>query len=417
MSKINTLSQKRFVKKKKYQIDEHAVDSVVLKALLISRGIKVSREVYEKYQNKVRLSTDPLTCNSLSLPDGTVVQLTDLSFHMDYMKSVVNWDMLSQLRFLPQLKTDFLLQLDQDEKPILLYKNIELTPVSFFPYTDFYSQSTASGLPYKGNAVLQGKDWLSFQLLWKCDYALEGEPCQYCFSGGELASLARRKKKLPIYPTPEDVAEICEYSILKEKCANSIQITGGSSFDSRSEINRVVEMLTAIESRVGKKHISGEIVAYITPPKNKGDIDEIINAGVDKVSCSLEIWDEDLASKIMPGKMKFTGRQRHLDCLLYIAEKYGKNKACCNFIIGLEPLASLLEGMEFMASHGIIPIASVWIPFGRPVLGSMKTPTINYFQVVEKELARIYRKYGIIPPGKQGLNVCFCRDVYVKNCC
>lgn len=410
----NTLS---FLEKANYPIDDEVVNSVVLKALLVSRGVKVSKDVYEKYRGLARLSTDPLTCNSFALSDGTIVQLTDLSFHMDYMKSMVSWNMLSQIKYLPQLKTDFSIRLDQDDQPVLFHKKNFLSRITFFPHTAFYSQKTTSGLPFLGNAVLQGKDWLSFQLLWKCDYALAGEPCQYCFSGGELASLAKRKKKLPRYPTPEDVAEICAYAFIQEKCANSIQITGGSSFDNKAEIQKVINILNAIEHRVGKENIPGEIVAYITPPKVKEDIEAIFSAGADKVSCSLEIWDENLANQIMPGKMRFTGRQRHIDCLLYIAQKYGKNKACCNFIIGLEPLESLFEGVEFMASHGIIPVASVWIPFGRPVLGSMKAQDVAYYQAVEKELAEVYRKHGIIPPGSQGLNVCVCRDIYVRNCC
>jgi len=401
--------------KASYQIDGGIVDSVVLKSLLVSRGVKVGKEVYEKYQDSARLSTDPLTCNSFALSDGTIAQLTDLSFHMEHMKSMVRWDMLSQIKYLPQLKTDFSINLDADGQPRLYHKNRLISSVTFFPPTEFYKQKTTSGLPFLGNAVLQGKDWLSFQLLWKCDYALAGEPCQYCFSGGELASLAKRKKKLPLYPTPEDVADICEYAFNKEKIVNSIQITGGSSFNNKAEIKQVIDILNAIEQRIGKQNIRGEIVAYITPPKIKEDIDAIFSAGADRVSCSLEIWDEDLAMQIMPGKIKFTGRSRHLDSLLYIAEKYGRNKACCNFIIGLEPLESLFEGIEFMASHGIVPIASVWIPFGRPVLGEMKARDTTYYQAVEEKLSEVYQKYCIIPPGEQGLNVCFCRDIYIKN--
>lgn len=91
----------------KYKIGQNNVDSVVLKALLVSRGIRVKPEVYEKFEGKARLSKNPLTCNVLLFPDGTVVQLTDLSFHMEYMKSMVNWDMLSQIRYLPQLSSHF----------------------------------------------------------------------------------------------------------------------------------------------------------------------------------------------------------------------------------------------------------------------------------------------------------------------
>ena len=59
--------------------------------------------------------------------------------------------------------------------------------------------------------------------------------------------------------------------------------------------------------------------------------------------CSLEVWDDQLARVITPGKWKFAGRQRFLDCLKYIAKRYGPNRACSSFVVGLEPVESFLE--------------------------------------------------------------------------
>ena len=144
-------------------------------------------------------------------------------------------------------------------------------------------------------------------------------------------------------------------------------------------------------------------------------MDRLFAVGADRLSISLEIWDEELARRIMPGKMEFTGRRRHLEALEYIAATYGKNRACSNFIVGLEPAESMLEGAEYLASRGIVPVASVWIPFGRPVLGSMKTPELGYYREVKVGLAAICEQYGIVPPGGTGLNVCMCRDVYLSK--
>jgi hypothetical protein len=55
------------------------------------------------------------------------------------------------------------------------------------------------------------------------------------------------------------------------------------------------------------------------------------------------------------------------------------------------------------------------MPFGRPVLGSMKAPGLDYFRKVKVEMARIYKENGIIPPGGKGLNVCMCRDIYLQS--
>ncbi len=399
-----------------YPYEDQEINSVELKALLISRGVRVADEVYAKYAGVARLSKNPLECNTIKLPDGTIVQLTDLSFHMEYIRSVINWDTISQLKYLPQLRADFLIKLDQSGSLALYHKKEQVTPLALLEPTGFYEQKTSSGLPFRGNAVLQGTEWLSFPLLWNCDYAWLGEPCQYCFSGGELASLAKRRKPVPDYPSPGDIAEMAEYAILKEKCANSIQITGGSSFNDQAELKTITNILHAIDQRVERKNVRGEILVYTTPPKQPENIDALFEAGADRISCSLEIWDEELANRIMPGKMKYTGRKRHLDCLHYIASHHGKNKACSNFIIGLEPIESVLEGAEYLAANGIVPIASVWIPFGRPVMGSMKTPDLGYYREFTRELTRIYQRYGIVPPGGQGLNVCVCRDVYLQAC-
>jgi hypothetical protein len=398
-----------------FKLNGETVDTIDLKSLLVSRGIRVSGKIYTKFGNVFRISQNPLECNMIILPDNTIVHLTDLAFHMKYIKSAISWDAFKQLKYFSQLKTPFRLDLDESDAPFVYYNKQKVTTITFPKPTNFYEQKTSSGIPFIRNAVLQGTQWLSFQLLWKCDYACAGEPCQYCYSGGELYNLTRRRKKLPQYPKPDDIAEIVEYAVIKEKYVDSIQITGGSTFNVQAECDKIVEILNAINKKVGRENIKGEILVYTTPPQDPRMVDQIYTAGADRIAMSLEIWDEKLARQIMPGKMKYTGRQRHLDALLYASSKYGKNRACSNFIIGLEPLESLLEGAEFLASKGIVPVASIWMPFGRPVLGSMKAPELGYYQKVKQELARIYYQYGIVPPGAKGLNVCMCRDIYLQS--
>jgi len=398
-------------------LEDQVIDSVDLKAMVISRGVKIRKSVYDAYLGRVRLSRNPLECNAAILPDGTVVQLTDLSFHMEYIRAAVSWSAIKQVRYLSQIRTDFTVDLDGDGKPFLFYKGREVVELRFPPATGFYGQTTSGGIPYRGNAVLQGTQWLSFQLLWNCDFAASGQACQYCYSGGEIENLARRKRPMPRYPAPADIAEMVDYAVVKEKCADSIQITGGSMFDSEAETSRIKLILEEIDRKVGRSAIGGEILVYTTPPADPRSLDRIYEAGADRLSMSIEIWDENRARQIMPGKTRHVGRKRNLEALEYAAKRFGKGKACSNFIIGLESLESVLEGADYVASRGIVPIASVWIPFGRPVLGSMKTPDLTYYQRFKSGLSDIYCKYGLAPPGAGGLNVCMCRDVYLRGCC
>lgn len=96
-----------------------------------------------------------------------------------------------------------------------------------------------------------------------------------------------------------------------------------------------------------------------SPPGNPELFDVLFDAGADRISMSLEIWNEKLARKIMLGEMEFRGRQQHMDALKYVALKHGKGKACSNFIIGLESVYIILEGVDFLASSEIVPIVSI----------------------------------------------------------
>jgi len=195
-----------------YIIDGTKIDSVDLKCLVVSRGIKVDKEIYKKFSQDNRLNISPLTCNCIILSDKTIMQMTDMSFHLKYLTGILSWNNLKLLKYASQLETPFSLKLIED-KPALLYKNDFLDYITFPPYSDFYKRKTSSGLPFIGNAVIQGLDWAAFQCLWVCEYAVSGEPCEFCFSGAEFKNLAVKNKKLPEAVKPPDMAEIAVYAV------------------------------------------------------------------------------------------------------------------------------------------------------------------------------------------------------------
>ena len=392
-----------------YKLEGETVDSVELKCMVISRGLKIDRAVY-RYGQNFRLYPNALTCNCFKLPDQTVVMATDLGFHMSTLSSMFSWDNLKLFKYMNEMKTDFRLSM-VDEQVVLFYKGKEVTPVILMPGTDFYRQKTSSGMPFMGNSVLQGCDWVAFQCLWHCEYACAGKPCQFCFSGGQYEALAKKHKPMPFIPTPDDVAEVINYAI-DHAGVHSVQITGGSTFKAETEEAHITAYMKAIQEKVGRDRLAGELLLYITPPAEPAVIDKYMEMGADRIACSLEVWDDRLAEKITPGKRAFTTKERHLKALTYIADRYGSGRAFSNFIIGLEPFESLMEGAEWMALRGIIPSASVWMPFGKPVLGSMTPPDLDYYRKVKEGFADLYRKYDLHPAGCCGLNVCVERDIY-----
>ena len=61
--------------------------------------------------------------------------------------------------------------------------------------------------------------------------------------------------------------------------------------------------------------------------------------------------------------------------------------------------------------HAVIPSASVWMPFGKPVNGSMKGADLDFFRRVKEMLGELYVKYHLEPAGCCGLNVGVERDI------
>lgn len=120
--------------------------------------------MYKKYSDEYRFHISPLTCNCIILSDGTIVQMTDMQFHLQYLMGALSWSNLKLLKYASELGTPFTIRL-YEEQPALFYKNEYLDTISFAPKTGFYQQKTTRGLPFIGNAVLQGLDWVAFQCL------------------------------------------------------------------------------------------------------------------------------------------------------------------------------------------------------------------------------------------------------------
>jgi hypothetical protein len=338
--------------------------------------------------------------------------MTDIALHLRYLRQAMSLDSLKSMGSLLQGGTLLALKVSNAGKPVLTYEGAEITEVSFPPASRFYEQMTASGLPFLGNAVLQGLDCLAYQCLWPCEYARAGFPCQFCYSGGISEQLARRHKPEPPVPSARDAAEILDFSVNGEKFAKYVQITGGSTMNPQAECHVIGGILREMDSVAGLKNVKGEVLVFTTPPNDPKMLDQVFDAGADRIACSVEVWDEGLAQAITPGKWRFTGRKRTLDALKYMAKEYGPNKACSTFVVGVEPVESFLKGAEYLSSEGIVTIASLWIPFGRPVMGKSRPPALGYYRRVKEGLAGIYDKYGIKPPGGAGFNVDIDKDIW-----
>ncbi|MGI6217920.1 MAG: radical SAM protein [Coriobacteriales bacterium] len=381
-----------------------SIDSIDLKCLLNTKGLVMDCAVTEKLSSTYRLSSDPRNYQSLYLSDGISAALVDIGASRlpvgddkEFRRAIdvlcsnsVEGDEARE-----KIGTPFVVRL-VDGLPVLFGDGEFLDQISFPLQNDYYEQIAPSGTPFIEVSTLQADRWNSWAYLWPCDFALRGEPCQFCGAGLATAKAVERGEKPAGVCPVQDLAAMVEYSVRHANVC-SLQITGGSSMDGNCEARYIIPYLDAIGETTGWDRLSEDILLYVTPPSDKGFLDEYISHGARRIACSVEVWDEDLASIITPGKIKYTGRKRHLECWDFLVGNYGQNVAFSNFVLGIEPFESVREGVLETAKRGVYPGGCIWSCMGNACNGISTPPGLDFYRRCKELFYDVYREYGFIP--------------------
>ncbi|MDR1155458.1 MAG: radical SAM protein [Bacteroidales bacterium] len=360
-----------------------APDWLDLKVALLHCGVNVDEAVYNNFEGCCRLSRNPYSCNAMILGGEVSCSLA---------------------RVTGGEKTPFRLTVD-DGKPVITCNGRPIVRIAFHANTSFYDQQTSGGIPFGSLAVIQGWDMLAFSCLWRCEITQSGDACGFCHTG--------------IFSVPDhslsEMAEVVRYAVNNNPGVGILQLTAGSTFRPEAEIDRYVRIMETLGSEL-EMSLPPTII-YLTPPSDLKQLDRLFDAGVSQIACDMDIWDERLFNRICPGKARVNTRQRYLDALHYIADRYGPNRACCVFVGGIEPADSLLEGATRLARCGIVPLPSPLMPFGitPKTLPEIQPFNFGYYRKVRRETARLYRQYNLVVPGTRGSDVCLSRDIWLRR--
>jgi hypothetical protein len=358
--------------------------SLDIKCTLVGAGVRYPKEIYDAVAGWARLEppSNAYACNCLILPGEVAVHL-----HAN-----------ENSRFGLQL---------ENGRPMLVENKTPLVEVTFPAERGYNHQKTTAGHSFGSIAVLEGRSTLAFFYLWSCDYVKTRETCSFCFQ--VMAEMAGYD--LPS-PSNAEVAEIIRWAI-ENAGVEEVQLTAGTLFGSRTECRRYAELLRTVDEAVGLHKLKSEVYCYLTAPNDPSEVDQMFEAGADRVAFDLHVWNPQLQARFAPGHARYVTRTRQLRALEYVAEKYGPNRAFSAFVAGLEPLDDMLAGAEYLARRGIVPAFSVWMPTPGSVSGDLKPPGLDYYRQARREFARLYQTYNLNPPGvAAGSHVSLCRDIY-----
>jgi len=136
-------------------------------------------------------------------------------------------------------------------------------------------------------------------------------------------------------------------------------------------------------------------VAVVGAPADLSVLPKYKEAGFANISTNIEVWDRNLFASICPGKEKRNGGWRHwVDSLEASVDIFGKGNVHSTIVGGLEPKESTLEGIEYLASKGVVCHFSAFRPEKGTALEGYRSPEASFHWELLDKGTDIYRRYG-----------------------
>lgn len=168
---------------------------------------------------------------------------------------------------------------------------------------------------------------------------------EYCKIGCSFCPLSKTKDN--VHYSLDSIYNDIE-SHLQEKIL-SVGIT--TSIPYHLELSDLEDELIFVVKKIRKK-LPNIPMGLSTKTPSINFMETIKNEGVSEIRLNMELYNRDLAKKIMPKK----NIDEIKESLLNAVKIFGKGKVSCNFIVGIGETDNDLElGVEWCCKNGIIP--------------------------------------------------------------
>jgi hypothetical protein len=274
----------------------------------------------------------------------------------------------------------------ENNRPVLYDEGERLGEITFHKGHPVSEKLLSTGEKVRDITNVNAQGGLHVTYSTECSLKDLGEDCFFC-AVNERAKDGTRNKVL--LKTPRQVAEAYDIA-RKAGVANHFRITGGF-VPERRELEYYLDVADAIK----EKYNSFYGVAVVGAPADLSVLPKYKEAGFDNISTNIEVWDKHIFAAMCPGKEKRNGGWQHwVDALERSVDVFGKGNVHSTIVGGLEPLESTLEGIEYLASKGVVCHFSAFRPEAKTPLEGYRSPEAEWhWQLLDKG-TDIYRRYG-----------------------
>lgn len=270
--------------------------------------------------------------------------------------------------FCVEVKADNSLYLSYFGTPVADVKIRSIDPLS--------EKKTSRGILYRDITYLSNDRLRVYQRLG-CYYKKLGLGCKFC-------DLEQDDRLL----TLDDVFQATDDYISHPNVRH--YLIGGGSASPDDDFEMVASIAKHIRDTTGKP-----IYLMSLPPKNIDILKTLKAAGVTEVAFNLEVFDRTLAEQYMPGKgtIPLSTYESAFRTAVQLWGREGNVRTI--FIVGLEPVPSLLRGIEYVARMGVSPILSLFRPATGTQLQRFLPPSDEEVWNICQQIKAICKRYDV----------------------
>lgn len=333
-----------------------AADFFYLKTRLLVQGLQISPAAVSYFKQK-------------DVRKGTYSSI-DIYFDS---KLVINCPVNLKLCHMSPFIIDY-----RENQLYLLYVNKIVSKIYVDCDEKYCNLKTAHGIQYSNLSFL-ATDRLRIHHSMGCYYKNTDHGCLFCDVPGIMTPYKM-----------DDIKEVIDWHIANSDFRHIL--IGGGSQNRHTEYKRISDIIQYLRSKTDK-----DLYLMSLPPEDTHILEHYYNLGLNEIAFNIEIYDRDCALRYMPGKGAIPLKSYH-NALLKAVELWGKDgNVKSAMIYGLENEESFLQGIHWLASHGIQPIISVFRPLRNTLTENRIPPDIESLHHIYSKVINICKGNGIMP--------------------
>jgi hypothetical protein len=230
---------------------------------------------------------------------------------------------------------------------------------------------------------------------FRCYNYDSGQGCRYC------GLFAYPKSSTPPTSLAQKFTELqVEMAVIAAQNGwrGTLSITVGALPPSQhgQMFERLERVMMQLRESLDKEILSQlHIAPNVYPPDDLDELYKWKEFGVNAAEFDLEVMDPAYFRAICPGKSKSCSQERWKEAQEAAVEIFGRGRgAFQTMVTGIEPMSSLVEGIEERISKGVYSAPMVVVPTPGSPYAKFRPPTAEWFAETNEKMADIYFKYA-----------------------